>query len=168
LDLFVPLCIGRKETPAIRSSDGHPQPFPLLHRTVETKEVLYPLLSRESWLPIGAIKINKEKLVSSYENVFELKVTVKKTCLVKLADKKTGRSNRFSLQGKGFGRGHRNCFLKKLNQIYGTWDFYRKKISLIEGKENAMMDGTEGGDRGNATGPDLLRQSEFLERSRPK
>ena len=81
---------------------------------------------------------------------------MEKTSLVKLSNKKAGRSNDFSLRGNVLTGGM--CFNsgKISNEIHRVGDFQGKKVSLVEGKENSMMDGADGGDRRNSAGSDLL------------
>ena len=107
-------------------------------------------------------------MVSFQQNVLKLKVAVKKASLVKLSDEKADGSNRFPLRGKVFTGGMRSDFAKILHQIHSPGDFQGEKISLVEWKEDAMVDGADGGDRRNSTGSDFFCQGEFPERSRPE
>ena len=81
---------------------------------------------------------------------------MEETSLMKLANKKADRSNSFSLRGNVFTG--RMCVdsIEILNQVRRTGDFQGKKISLVEGKENTMVDGSDGGDRRDSTGSDFL------------
>ena len=129
---------------------------PLFYRTVEAKEILHPLFGRKDRLSIGAIKINQEKLVSCDQNVLKLKVAMKEAGLVKLSDKKAERSNHFSLRGNVFTGRRGFDFVEILNQIHSTWDFHREKISPVEWKEDAMVDGADGRDCRNSARSDFF------------
>ncbi len=76
--------------------------------------------------------------------------------------------NRFSLRGSVFTGRMRFNSVKISNQIHRMGDFQGKKVSLVEGKENLMVDGADGGDRRNSTGSDFLCQGQFAERSHPE
>ena len=93
---------------------------------------------------------------------------MEKSSLVKLSDKKADRSNRFSLRGNVFKGRMGFDSVKILNQIPCMGDFLGKKISLVEGKENRMVNGADGRGCGDSAGSDFLCQCQFPEGSLPE
>ena len=129
---------------------------PFLYGTVETKEIPHPCLDGERRLSVRVVKVDQKGLFTCHENVLKLKISVEKTSLMKLSNQKADGSNCFSLRGNAFEGRMCSRFVKILNQIRSTGNFHGKKISLVEPKEDGMVNCSNGGNRRNSARSDLL------------
>lgn len=100
--------------------DRKPKAPPLLHRTVEAKEVVHPFPNGEGLFPEGTIKIDEEELIPCHKNILELEVAVEESQLMEFSKEMTGRSDHFSFKSNVFVRWASPDLPKILNQVLGV------------------------------------------------
>jgi hypothetical protein len=115
---------------------------------------------------IGAIKVDQKDLITRNEDVLELKVCVKETCLVESPEQKAGRSDGFSLERKDFPGGAGANFLKITNQVLGQRDFQGEKIGPIKERRYISMNGAQRLNRRDAGRTNLFKEGQLPKRPR--
>lgn len=115
--LFIFLDVGLQEPKAICPRNRQPKALPLLHRTIETEKVLFPLVGGQHLLLIGMVEIDEKELFSGYQNILKLEIPMKETSFMKLMNKQTGRTDGSPLMEKSFAGRVGPNLLKVLNQV---------------------------------------------------
>jgi hypothetical protein len=85
LDFLVSLCISHQKTPAVCPGDSQTEAFPLFNGTIEAEKVFHPFPDGKNLFTVGSVKIDDQNLISGHQEVFDLKISMIKTSLMKLS-----------------------------------------------------------------------------------
>ena len=136
---FIASGVGQEEAPAVCLRDRKIPASPLLNRPVKAKEIADSVSQGEGLLPIGAIEIDQIGMAPGHQDIFELEVSVKEPCLMKLADEASHTPDHFPLFDEVLGRGTRADLQETACQVFGLGDFKGQKVGLVEEGKDGLM-----------------------------
>lgn len=164
--LFILSFIGQEESPAVCPCNGQALALPLIRRPVEAEKIIHSLFLGEGLFPIRTIEIDQVHLAVHHHEIFELQVSMKKTCIVKLSEHQTCIAKDLPLERQRLTIGKGAGFAEVFDEVPGLWKLAGQEVGAVEERENRLVDGADGTNRRDSAGADFLGQSQFAKRSR--